>query len=164
MDEPKGPTRKKRKFEEVLEQGEEGTFEVMSHAEARGVRKNYKTVMGRKPPVNCKATTDQLSALRSRMADGRAPFADFGIFGPFGKKIAKLRKFEVRKMVGDEIVTKYITGPSDHEEWLSSWRVYRAALIALDAVSAGSLDLYQEGIRVLVALCPNSWGGHLDGR
>jgi hypothetical protein len=148
---------KKRKFEAVLEQGEEGTFDVISKTEATKVRKTYKTLVGRRPPLNCRPTTDQLSALRARLDEGAAPFADFGIFGPFGRKAAKLNKFEVRKLVGDQVISKFVTGPASHEEWLSSWRVYRAALIMLEAASAGSLDLYEEGIRVLTTLYPNSW-------
>ena len=72
-----------------------------------------------------------------------------------------MRKFELKKMVGDNIMTRYITGPSTYEEWMASWRVYRTTLIALGAVSAGALELYVEGIRSLVTLYPRSWGNIL---
>ena len=69
-----------------------------------------------------------------------------------------MRQFELKKFVGDAIITRYISGPADHEEWLASWRVYRTALIALGAASAGALELYAEGIRMLNLLYPRSWG------
>jgi hypothetical protein len=150
---------KKRKFEEILEQGAaDATFEVMSKEQVNNVRDNYELGSGAAPPENCRPTPDQISALKSRIDDDEAPFADFGIFGNVGKKAANMRRFEVRKMVGDELVTKYVSGPGNHEEWLDSWRVYRTTLIALGAVSAGSLDLYQEGVRRLTHLYPAAWG------
>jgi hypothetical protein len=149
---------KKRKFQDILEQGDDATFEIISKKESRAYRKHYEKITGYEPPDHCRPTTEQISALRAKIADEEAPFADFGIFGPFGKKAAKLRKFDVQKLVGDQVITKYITGPSTYDEWLGSWKVYRTTLIALGAVSSGALELYSEGIRILTTLYPHAWG------
>ena len=156
---PKVVKPKKRKFEEVIEQGAgDATFEVMSKEATAKVRDTYETVAGAEPPDNFRPTREQLSGLKDRIDEGDAPFADFAVFGNFGRKAAKLRRFEIQVMVGDKLHTRLIQGPDSHSAWMDSWQVYSTALIALGAVSQGSLTLYQEGIRRLTVLYPHSWG------
>ena len=149
---------KKRKFDEIIEQGEaDATFDVLPKEDTAKVRDVYEVIAGAEPPDNFRPTREQLSGLKARLDESDAPFADFGIFGNFGCKAAKLRRFDAQVMIGDKLHTRTIQGPSSHAEWLDSWQVYRTALVALGAVSSGSLDLYQEGIRRLTVLYPNSW-------
>ena len=51
-----------------------------------------------------------------------------------------------------------ITGPPDYATWYSSWRVYATALLMLNAVDLGVLDLYSNRIKSLAGLYgPSTW-------
>ena len=88
-----------------------------------------------------------------------APYADFGVFGAFNKQTAKNRKYEVKTLIPpDKIITKLVPGPNGYDQWLESWGVLKSGLIMLNVASPGALDQYQEGIRILTVLFPQSWG------
>jgi hypothetical protein len=122
------------------------------------MRKTYRKLMGARPAEAKRPSDEQLAALKSRLDAGHSPYADFGVFGPFGRIAAKLRKYEIKTMVGDKLITKLVSGPATYEQWLGSWGVYKAAMIMLQAASPGTLDDYQEGIRLLTVFYPRSWG------
>jgi hypothetical protein len=151
-------TMNKRKLNEFLEQGEEGSFDLFSADDLTGLRQMYVTLCGSEPPERSRPTSEQLAAIASRLKSKRAPYADFAIFGPFNKKEAKDRKFDHKKMVGNEIVIQRLAGPSCFDEWLGSWSVMKTALIMLGEASPGTLELYEESIRQLSVLYPASWG------
>eukprot|EP00971_Amphidinium_carterae_P017976 354278-Amphidinium_carterae.1 len=48
-------------------------------------------------------------------------------------------------------------GPSCFEAWESSYAVLKTALLMLDAVSLGKLELYHSMIREFVARFPSHW-------
>jgi len=51
-----------------------------------------------------------------------------------------------------------LKGPETFEQWRSSWRVFRAAMIMLGAARPSTLDAYEEGLRQLTILFPHGWG------
>jgi hypothetical protein len=101
---------------------------------------------------------EQLSALKARLDAGHAPYADFWVFGPFGRLAAKMRKYEVKTMVGDRSITKLMPGPNIYEQWLGSWGVYKSAMIMLEAACPRALDAYEKGIKCLTIFFPGAWG------
>jgi hypothetical protein len=148
----------KRKFDDYLEQGLPGSFEVLHKDAVSILRKNYQRLMGTKPGESKRPSNEQLSALKARLDSNQAPYADFGVFGPFGRLSAKLRKYEIKTLVGDRLISKLVSGPSDYHAWLGSWEVFKTSMIMLEAASPGALEAYAEGIRHLTVFFPNSWG------
>eukprot|EP00971_Amphidinium_carterae_P232067 4605543-Amphidinium_carterae.1 len=51
-----------------------------------------------------------------------------------------------------------IKGPPNYGGWLSSWRVYKVAMILLSASLPGPLDEYSDLIRRLAEQFPSHWG------
>ena len=93
------------------------------------------------------------------MARGHPPFADFAVFGPFGKRFTARRKFTAQTLVDGEWVTKQIRGPASFEAWQASWRVFRCAMIMLREASPATLDSYEAGLHTLSSLHgPEAWG------
>jgi hypothetical protein len=84
-------------------------------------------------------------------------YADFAVFGPFGRQTAKLRQYEVKKLVGNKIISRLVRGPGSYEQWLGSWNIYKTCMIMCDAACPGGLDAYQVGIFHLTVFFPTSW-------
>ena len=81
--------------------------------------------------------------------EDRAPYTDFAVWGPYGRRQTKHMKFTAQVWVGGELVTRQLTGPANFEAWRAPWRVFRAAMILLGACLPGPLDEYEENIRAL---------------
>ena len=92
------------------------------------------------------------------MASGRAPYTEFAVFGPYGRRYSKLRKFEAQVFVHGELTTRMLRGPASFEAWKACWRVFRSCMLMLRAATPSALDAYKEGIRMLVTLYPGAWG------
>jgi hypothetical protein len=148
----------KHKYADLLDQTDENIFEELPVGKLAELRNNYLQITGGDPADNERPSAEQLSALKARVDAGKSPYTDFAVFGPFGRRYAKLRKFEAQVFVHGELTTKILRGPAGYESWRACWRVFRAAMIMIGAASPASLDAYEEGIRTLTVLFPGSWG------
>ena len=148
----------KRKICEVLDQLDDRPFEVPDADACRTLRENYKKVCGGKPSESEAPTAEQLGALQAKMDRRSAPYCDFAIFCPNGRRMAKIRRFEAQVFVDNELRQKVLRGPSDFKSWTESWRVFRTAMISLRAAAPQTLDDYFRGIEQLTILFPNAWG------
>ena len=148
----------KRKIADVLDQVDDSAYPLLPPETVAQMRQSHRLVTGGDPPDSERPSADHLSALQHRISSGSAPFADFAVFGPYGRRQAKLLKFTAQVFVNGELVTKQLRGPSNYDGWRASWRVFRSAMIMLGASSPASLDRYARGIEELTLLFPNSWG------
>ena len=155
---PPEPETQKRKIAEVLDQVDDTQFPVLSLAKITELRIVYRMVTGGDPPDHARPTAEHLSALAHRLSTGAAPYVDFAVFGPYGKRQAKLMKFTAQVFIGNELVTRQLRGPANHTEWKAGWAVFRSATIMLQAASPAALDSYSRGVEELVLLFPSSWG------
>ena len=155
---PPEPKAEKRKKAEVLDQLDDGTYEPIDKDTRKKMRREHLEVTGGKPMQAARPTSEQLAALRARIAEGRAPYVDFAVFGPFGARLAKMRKYEAQIFVDGRLETRIVKGPSDYDHWAACWRVFRSAMIMLGEASPQVLDDYAEGIRQLATLFPRDWG------
>ena len=141
-----GPTseavvgRGKRRYSAVLQAGDELEFHKLPPAMLRGLEERF---------VSEDTTPGQLSALAARLASDDAPYADFTLFSPFGKRAMKLMTFWAQIFVGGELTSKSAAGPWDFEQWRKCWREFRTAMLKPTASSPGPLDAYEEGLRHL---------------
>ena len=53
---------------------------------------------------------------------------------------------------------KELPGPQNLQQWLVSWRVFKAACICLNIVTLAALQLYEKVIEKLVIQWPRAWG------
>ena len=148
----------KRKIADVLDQVDDSAYPMLPPDTVAQMRASYRLVTGGDPPDEERPTAEHLSALQHRISSGTAPFADFAIFGPYGRRQAKLLKFTAQVFVNGELVTKQLRGPANYEGWRAGWRVFRSAMIMVNAASPATLDRYARGIEELHLLFPGAWG------
>ena len=96
--------------------------------------------------------------MMARLARGDSPYADFAIFQPHGRRLAKHHRFDAQVFVDGALTTRQLKGPSNFAAWKACWDVLRATLISLGAVSPATLDGYERGISLLNDLYPQHWG------
>ena len=137
---------------------DEGTYEPLTESERVQYFKNYVDITGGEPSLETKASNDQIAALKAKIDNGKAPYADFAVFGPHGKRFAKIRKFDAQVFVNNSLQQRVMKGPSNFVSWVDSWMVFRTAMLSLQEASPQVLDDYQRGIRSLVQIYPDSWG------
>ena len=148
----------KRKISEVLDQIDEGPYPQLAPEKVAQMRQFHRDVTGGDPPDHERPTAEQLSALSHRLNSGKAPFADFAVFGPYGRRQTKLLRFTAQVFVHGELVTRQLRGPGSYTGWRASWNVFRAAMIMVNGASPAILDRYARGIEELVTLFPHAWG------
>ena len=129
----------------------------MTYAELAACRAVYYAVAGDHPAEEHTPSAEQLSALRGLLATGRVPFADFGIWGPYGARLARFKKTDAAVFVGGELVHKRTDGPTTFECWLSAWDLFSVAMVSLGAATLGTMNRYRGGMVQLMKLFPNMW-------
>ena len=155
---PSPPEGEKRKISEVLDQIDEASFSPLPPEKVAQMREFHRSVTGGDPPDHERPSAEQLGALSHRLGAGKAPFADFAVFGPYGRRQTKLLRFTAQVFVSGELVTRQLRGPGSYQGWRASWGVFRAAMIMLNCASPSTLDRYARGIEELVLLHPQAWG------
>ena len=120
----------------------------------------YIAVMGAPPQEEEEPTDAQLAALHHRVAvQKQPPYVDFSVWLPFGRRVLKNQKFRAFMPIGDgSFVMKELPGPQNLQQWLVSWRVFKAACICLNIVTLAALQLYEKVIEKLVLQWPKAWG------
>ena len=103
---------------------------------------------------------NQLAALHRRCIWLKgAPYTDFAIWTPFGRKCQKAQKFRVYYPLGDgSCMMRELPGPQNLLQWLTSWRVYKVACLMLSIASLAALQAYEKTIERLVLQWPKFWG------
>ena len=138
-----------RKMSTVIDQAIDADFKCMDEAEVRALFAKYNTENGGLP-LSCEEPTgDQLQALAAVIKTDRSPYTDFGVWGPFGRRQAKLMKYNASIFAAGEWTTRLMSGPDSFHNWRRCWRVFRTGMLMLGAAKPGPLDEYEETIRAL---------------
>ena len=153
--------RGRRKYSMFLVPGDDREFTILPVARQLALDEKFLEKNGSAPREFEEVTAEQISAIAGRLELDECPYADFSIFGPFGRRTMKSMSARAQVFVGGELVTKAMTGPRSFEEWRKCWRVFRTALLKLDAALPGQLDAHEEGMRQLDQSHPQLWG-HLS--
>ena len=83
----------KVKVSSILDQSSDREVERLSREELNLLRSGYRSVEGEDPMKSEEVTDHQLSILGPLTRVGIAPYADFGVWQPFGQRAAKNLKF-----------------------------------------------------------------------
>ena len=149
------------KMSALVDQSDESELAPATRDQVDQWMSAYVTIMGSPPPEEEEEPTDgQLAALhRKTFILKAAPYADLAIFTPFGRKCQKAQKFRVYHPLGDgSYMMRELPGPQNLQQWLTSWRVYKAACLMLSISSLASLQIYEKAIERLVLQWPKCWG------
>ena len=144
-----GGTTRKLKLSAILDPTLDAEVVPLTAAEQATLYQNYKDRFGDFPGADSDPSPDQLAALRQVLSTGSLPFACFTIFGPHGQRLLGKQFFTGYQLnvATGEWSKREQPGPSDYHHWHRAWRVYRAAMLLLDACDAERLDNYAETVR-----------------
>ena len=151
-------TGRRKRLSQVIDQGADAEFDIMGETCFRELLSGFDVANGGLPAPEEEPSGEQLSALRGVLRSDAAPYCDFAVYGPLGRRQARMLRFTAQVWVGNELVTKQLAGPTNWNAWRSCWRVFRTAMLILKGSPPGPLDEYEECIRKLAADHPDQWG------
>ena len=155
---PSTSSERKVKFASILDQGDETEFFMVDDGLRAQWIQRYLETVGGLPDETEEPTPEQLSALHRRLMSGGPPFADFAVFTPFNRKLQRVMKFRTWIPNGEGGFTaKEIPGPANYHQWLTCYRVFRTAMVMLDAISLAHLHSYEAVMERLNDLYPTCW-------
>ena len=142
---------RKFKMSSVFDQGDDSEISTWTVARMRTVMAAFKAANdGEEPEQDEEVTADQLAALEHRLNSGACPCPDFGVWRPYGHRLARQLKLTVHHITpGGDYVPYEVAGPPSFNEWLAAFRVFSVAMRALRAATATRLLIYQNKIQKL---------------
>lgn len=149
----------KLKLSTVLDQGDDGEVAQASSAQVESWFQSYISLKQAHPPEEEEPTAAQLTALHHRVVVLRStPYADFALWGPFGRKALRAGKFRAwLPAPGGGYLSKELPGPESLAHWVASWRVFVVAALMLGVVAEASLQAYERCIERLTRQWPTAW-------
>eukprot|EP00435_Cladocopium_sp_Y103_P036794 s2680_g9.t1 len=149
---------RKMKFSAVLDQGDESEFPVLAESQKQIWLQHYISVTGNLPLEHEEPSTEQLSALHRRLTLLQTPYADFALFGPFGRKTQRAQRFRTFVMTGGgQFYARELPGPNGIDQWRASFRVYRTAMLMLGALSMSAAVAYESMVERLDRVYKGCW-------
>ena len=112
----------KVKLSQVIDQAMDAEFESLQEAEVRELFSVFDTSYGGRPLPYEEPSGDQIKALQEVLSADRAPYADFAVWGPYGRRQAKLLKYQAMIWVGGTLQSRQLTGPHNFSAWRRCWR------------------------------------------
>ena len=138
--------------------GDDSEFLMLKPDKIARLNKDFRDYWGSESMEYEDHTAEQLSAVAARVVVDESPYADFSVFGPYGKRLQKMMCCRAQIFVGSELVTKTVQGPSNFEQWRRCWKVFRGIALKLKFSKPGPIDDYEEGFRQLAHSFPDHWG------
>ena len=126
----------------------------------RSMFSSYKDKRGAFPHKDHAATEEQLSAVAQLLSAGQAPYVDFALFGPHGKRALKRLTTVAFTYQVESGTWKRVEapGPPDFATWWPCWLVFKTTLLLLGRVSTERLEHYGGYVRQLCETYgPEAW-------
>jgi len=119
----------------------------------------YEKARGAEPTEEIEPTVEQISAVKQVLDSDLVPYADFSLFGPYGKRfLQKLTLVNWSYLPDGSWQRRELPGPPTLEHWWASFRVLRTTYLLLGTVAAEILDNYGEMVRGFHAMYgPQAW-------
>jgi hypothetical protein len=137
------------KLNTILSQTRDTEITVMDAGGINMAYARYQAVYGAKsiPPPDAEPTVEQLSGLAHVLGSKTAPYVDFAVWGPHGHRIQKRLKLSALQLKSDGTWGHLeLNGPADIDMWTMSYDLLSSALIMLDVVDLGPLQMYKKMI------------------
>lgn len=164
------PAAKKVKASTVIDQLDDTEINPLSRSDIDQCYLNHIEIKGAEPNQDSKPSPEQIAALKDRVeARGEAPYADFSLFTPYGRRMQKQMRTKSWVFQPDGTFrTVDIPGPNCFSAWAGCWKVYRATLYMLrhqqpapstrkQVVTPAVMEEYYENIAKLVEEFPEAW-------
>ena len=148
------------KMANLLDQADDSELLPPDGMKVHAWSQRYLMLMGSNPEEEEEPTDAQMAALFRRVVElDQAPYCDFGVWQPYGRRAARAQKFRVFHSLGDgSFLAKELPGPQNLQQWTASWRVFKVAALSIGIVSIAALQTYEKCIEKLTLQWPKVWG------
>ena len=134
----------KIKLSQVIDQGKEMEVPLLEAEAINEYRAVYSVLYGDNPMESCEVTDAQLTALHYLITNGLPPYADFGVWGPYGTRVERRMRFKSRVLDSSGQWTQHeAPGPDCIESWRKCWKVFVVAATMLKVASGATLAKYE---------------------
>ena len=133
----------------VISQTDDRTSPQLTDTEHIQYLQRYESLFGSsaEPDDDIVPGAEQLACLQTIISAGQVPYTDFAIFGPHATRMQRKMRLHGSRLLEDgKLGVIEITGPPDFTSWLSSWSVFQTAMVMMNGVDLGILDLYRKKI------------------
>ena len=128
-----GSPTKRVKMSAAVDQLDESEVDLLDGSEIEQSYRNFREAVGADPLVDADPTVEQITAMHTKVLKRHeAPYADFSVLTPFGRrtqKQAKARNFVLQQ--DGTWKTVEIPGPPTFLAWSACWKIYRTVLLML---------------------------------
>ena len=132
----------KIKQSQMTDQNDESEFLAPTRAEEELYSQNYYQQKQCEPPEEEELGTAQVKGFDIRVRDGRTPYVDMGIWGPFHRKILKAIKYRTWIPVVDgRYIQKEVPGPANFDQYTAIWKVFVVAALMTRHVRHFALEI-----------------------
>ena len=120
----------------------------LPHADIRNMYRQYEALRGAEPATEIEPTVEQISAIAQLVKSDMAPYADFALFGPHGRRLLhKLSYLSYTFMPDGSWQRRELPGPPSFDHWWTSFWVLRTTYLLLGLAPSEAIDNYGELIR-----------------
>jgi len=154
------PPSKRVKLSSLVDPSAEAELVNLDSSVVRSMFSSYKDKRGAYPHKDHEPTEEQLSAVAQLLSAGQAPYVDFALFGPHGKRALKKLSMVAFTYQVESGTWKRIEvpGPPDFATWWRCWLVFKTTLLLLGCVTTERLEHYGEFMRQLCETYgPEAW-------
>ena len=166
---PQQPPGRRVKISDVLDPMDESFVDPLTPGELNQFYANYRDLKHGDPQEEVEPTLEQVSAFNARVVTLQmAPYGDFSILTPFGRRMAKVLKHRAWLPNRDgSYRTVEVPGPESYDVWYACWRVFACCCLmlrwpqpvagSLVVVTPAALEYYQETFRQLAFEYSECW-------
>ena len=133
--EPTGPTAgiKKVKMSQIADQMDDSEVALITQAGLDEAYENYRQMVGSDPLENADPTPEQVTVMINKVVSrNEAPYADFSVLTPFGRRVQKAMKAKSWVLQRDGTWQSLeVPGPPSFEAWAACWKVFRTIMMML---------------------------------
>jgi hypothetical protein len=148
----------KVKLSQVVDQSSDQEVPMLPANELSTMRQRFITAFGDSPLPRMEVTDSQLTALQFKLTSGQPPYADFGVWGPYGARIERRLKFVSYALTPSGAWrTLEIPGADCLDTWRDCWAVFKTAAVMLDVARPATLDLYAASFEDRCRRYPKAW-------
>ena len=162
---------KRVKMSTHVDQTDDTEVELISAADLDSAYRNYKEATGSDPLPETDPSPEQITVMINKiLVRSEAPYADFSVMVPFGRRVQKQQKARNFLLQPDGSWKSIeIPGPPTYQAWVACWRVYRTVLLMIkhpptppatvskSVATVASLEEYSDRIADLVSEFPECW-------
>eukprot|EP00971_Amphidinium_carterae_P258872 5137759-Amphidinium_carterae.1 len=124
------PTPRLAKLSTVVSQVSERSVPVLKRVDLDKAYALFVQTMGASPAAHEECSLEQLSAINCLLTEGAVPYVDFALWVPHHARMQKKLAFSGLIIGTDGVLRRAeIKGPSNFEQWMSSFKLLKTALI-----------------------------------